>query len=83
MTREQLQARHTKCIARIEAYEDAIFALTEGGEKSFSLNTGQTVTTVTNENLKDLTSTYNSLLNLCATLNARLNGGSVIVRPAW
>jgi hypothetical protein len=84
MERDFEIARYEACKTRLLAYESAITALTVGGEKSFSINTGQTVTTVTNQDLSTLEDTYTGLLNQCEALYIRLyGGGSVHMRPAW
>lgn len=70
--------------AQIVAYEDAITALTTGGVQMYSLNTGQTVQSVTKLNLATLQAALDGLYNRLATLNARVYGaGRVNVRPDW
>lgn len=83
MDSEFLQQRIDATKAQIIAYEDAVTALSLGGVQVYSLDTGQSKQTVTRLNLGTLTQTLDSLYNRLATLQARLNGGSVLVRPAW
>ena len=78
-----IQARITATKAQIVAYEDAILALASAGIQSYKLDTGQTVQTVTKLDLTALNKTVDSLYNRCATLEARLNGGTIIGVPAW
>lgn len=79
---EFLQARIDAAQASIVAYEGAILALANGVQM-FKLDTGQTVETVTEFDVKRLQAVVTSLYATCATLEARLNGGSVIGGPAW
>lgn len=77
-----LEARIAKTKLMIEAYEDAILALSTGAQ-SYSLDTGQTRQTVTQANLGSMRSTLDALENRLTTLEARLNGAAVIVRPGF
>jgi len=77
-----LQGRIETTKLTIVAYEDALFAL-GNGVQSYTLDTGQTRQTVTKLDLSALNKTLDSLYNRCATLEARLTGGAVIVRPGW
>jgi len=78
-----LTARIEKTQEQIVAYEDAIDALILKKAKSYTLNTGQTIQIVTRQDLKDLQETLDKLLNRLATYQARRDGASTIVRPAW
>ncbi len=78
-----IQARITATKAQIVSYEDAALALSTGGVQSYTLDTGQTRQTVTRLDLDKLQTTLNSLYNRCATLEARLNGASIISRGVW
>ena len=80
-----LAARITQTQALIIAYEDAVLALTtNGGVESYTIDTGQTRTTVTRTNLKDINKSLESLYNRLCTMQARLTGGGVtIARPCW
>lgn len=67
---------------KIVAYNNAIDALTIGGVQSYTLDTGQSRTTVSKFDLKDLNDAVDGLLNRLATLEARVYGcGVVIARP--
>ena len=77
------QARITATKAQIVAYEAAALALGTNNVQSYTLDTGQTRQTVTRADLADIQRTIESLYNRCATLEARLNGGSVLVKPSW
>ena len=83
MQRDFIQARITATQAQIVAYEAASLALATDGIQSYKLDTGQTVQNVTKLDLEWITKNLNALYNLCATLEARLNGGSVNVVPLW
>ena len=68
----------------IEAYEDAVLALgVAGGVESYTLDTGQSRQTVTRADLSSLSRMLDSLYNRLATMEARLSGGTTIVRPAF
>ena len=75
----------TKTKLVITAYEDAILALAGAGAiESYTLDTGQSRQTVTRADVSSINRIINSLMNRCATLQARLNGsGSGIGRPGW
>lgn len=83
MDSEFLQQRIDATKALIVAYEDAVTALVSGGVQTYTLDTGQSRQTVTRLELATLNRNIDSLYNRLATLQARLNGGSVTVRPAW
>jgi hypothetical protein len=78
-----IQARIDATKLAIVAYEDAIIALGTSNTQSYELDTGQDRQRVTRADLKDLNTTVDSLYNRCATLEARLNGGTVSVSPGW
>ena len=79
-----LQERITKTKALIEAYEDAILAISSGGVQAYQLDTGQSVQNVTKINLSTFHKALDGLYNRLATLEARRNGTGVLtVRPAW
>lgn len=78
-----LQARITAVQAQIVAYEEAILAITSGKVQSFTLDTGQTKETVTKKNVASYQAALNGAYNMLATLEARLNGAAIQVRPAW
>lgn len=80
-----LKERITKTKLLIEAYEDAILALsTGGGVQSYTLDTGQSRQTVTRYDLDGLNETLDALYNRLCTFEARLNGsGTTHARPCW
>ena len=80
VTCEFLQERIDATKAAIIAHEAAITALSSGAE-SYTLDTGQTRQTVSKAQLGSVRIALNSLYNLLATLDARLNGGGIIVQP--
>ena len=82
MERAFIQQRIDKTKVLIIAYEDAAEALA-AGVQSYTLDTGQSRQTVTKLNLTELQNTIDRLYNRCATLGARLNGGTLTARPAW
>lgn len=69
--------------AQIAAYEAAIIAIVSKGEKSYTLDTGQTRTTVTMQNISDIRRTYEELLSLLSTLCNRVYGSGGQMRPGW
>ena len=74
----------TKAKALAAALFDAITALSIGGIQSYELDTGQTKQRVTKLDLTALQTQLDSVLNLVATLEARVNGSGVVTgRPAW
>jgi len=78
-----LRTRITATKAQIIALEDAMLALIAGTILSYSLDTGQSVQKVTKQDIDKVEAVIASLDNRCATLEARLNGGTVTARPAW
>lgn len=83
MNQAQLQARIDATNAQIDALEAAILGLISGSILSYSLDTGQSVQKVTKQDIGIVQRVIDSLYNRCATLEARLNGGTVTARPAW
>ena len=65
----------------IVAYEDAITFLITNPTKSYRLDTGQSVQDVRRQDLEALQVSLDSLMNRCATLDARLNGAATVVQP--
>lgn len=65
------------------AYGAAITAFSTSNVQSFTLDTGQSRHTVMKKDLTQLKTTYNSLLNTVATLEARIYGAAGQARPAW
>ena len=82
MDRAFIQGRIDATKIQIVVYEDALTALGTGVQ-SYTLDTGQDRQTVTKLNLTELRKTVDSLYNRCATLEARLNGGSITMRPGF
>ena len=80
-----IRERITKTRELIVAYETAVTTLLGGGVQSYTLNTNQSVQTVTKFDLASLNSTIDSLYNRCATLEARLGEGqgTVLGAPDW
>lgn len=78
-----LEARITKTKELIEAYENAILALSTGSVQSYQLDTGQTRQSVTKQQLSQLKNTLDSLENRYATLQARLGCARGYGRPAF
>jgi len=78
----ETQITNTKAtIVAIQAALDA-FAL-NGAVTTYKLDTGQTVTTVTRSEINILNAQIDVLYNRIAVLEARLNGASTVVRPAY
>ena len=70
--------------ATLEIYLDAIDALVSGRVQEYRLDTGQTVQNVTRLDLDKLQIEVDRILNRIATLEARCNGGGVVIaRPCW
>lgn len=79
-----LEERIAATKAQIVVYEEAILQLNSGAVQSYTLNTGQTTTTVTRFDVARLNQSLDSLYNRLATLEARLTGSGVVkVNPAW
>lgn len=76
--RERIAAKK----ALVIAYETAMTALSTGAQ-SYQLNTGQTQQLVTKANLGSMRLVVNNLESDIATLQARLCGATVYVRPGW
>lgn len=79
-----LQTRIDKAKEQIVAIEEAYLAIATGAISSYTLNTGQSQTTVTKSNLSTLDTLIDSLMNRVAVLEARRNGTGVSVgRGYW
>lgn len=83
MDRAFLRERITATKAAIVAYEAAQLALGTDGVQSYTIDTGQTVQKVTKLDLEWIPGMIGGLYNQCATMEARLNGGTVTVVPGW
>lgn len=75
---------------RLKATEDAIIeaesaeaSILDGAVQSYTLDTGQTRTTVTRANIRALRTYIDSLYNRRATLRARLGKGARTMRPDY
>jgi len=75
ITTAWLQARIAATKAQIEAYEDAILALSLGTVKSYTISTGQTTQVVTKKDVVRLQVDIDSLYSRLDYLDGRLNGG--------
>ena len=73
----------TSIKARIVALQAAELALASDAIQEYTLDTGQSIQRVTKVNIATLQRAINGLYNQYATLCARLEGGTVLVRPQW
>jgi hypothetical protein len=79
-----LTQRLTVTKERIERIEVAIAELESGLIQSYTMDTGQSRQVVTMVNLTEARKYLESLYNLCAMLDQRLNGSSTLIaRPGW
>jgi len=81
-----LQARIDKCkelIVAIETLIETLLTADDGDQKSYTLNTGQSVLTVTKQSIPMLEDMLTKMENRCATLCARRNGATTRVTPGW
>ena len=70
--------------AAITAWTMAQTAFASNGlMKMYKIDTGQTVQTVTREDVDLVQKTIDSLYNQLSTLCARRDGAASVVRPAW
>lgn len=77
-----LQERITATQNQIVALETALLDLTTGKIQQYTLNTGQGSQTVTKYSVNVLNNMLGALYDRLCTLEARLNGGNVIIaRP--
>jgi len=84
MNKAFVQARIDATKLAIVAYEDANLALATGGVQSYTLDTGQSKQSVTKLDIEWINRQIDTLYNRLCTLEARLNGGNVVIaRPAW
>lgn len=75
-----LEDRLASVLAQIQATEVAIIAITIDAAQSYTLDTGQSRTTVTKVNLAETIDSYEQLIGLYNNLNTRLNGKQLILR---
>lgn len=73
----------TAAKAQATALNTAILFLYANPHKSYNLDTGQGSQSVSRPDLDSLQEQYDGLLNRIATLDARCNGASQQIRPAW
>lgn len=79
-----LTARIDATKALIIAYEGAVLALgVSGGVESYELDTGQDRQRVTRSSIPALNRMLDGLYNRLATLEARVYGGAITMRPGW
>jgi hypothetical protein len=79
-----LTARIDATKALIIAYEGAVLALgVSGGVESYELDTGQDRQRVTRSSVPALNRMLDGLYNRLATLEARVYGGAITMRPGW
>lgn len=75
------QERLTKAMTRVEELETAISALLDGSIQSYQLDTGQTRTLVTKQQMSPMILALERAYNDVAVLDARLNGSTSRVVP--
>jgi len=73
----------TKAKAQAAALNTAITFLYANPHKSYTLESGQSSQQVSRPDLDSLQRQYDGLLNRIASLEARCNGASQQIRPAW
>lgn len=84
MNNQFYKERIQKAKERIVSYEDAIDQLLANQIESYQLDTGQSVQRVTKMNIEVLEKAIDTLLNRCATWEARITGcGTTYVRPGF
>ena len=72
--------RLTSIQTQITVIEAAIIAITTDNAQSYTLDTGQSRTTVTKVNLPELINSYEQLIILYTSMNTRINGKQLILR---
>lgn len=72
-----------KAKVQATALNTAILFLYANPHKSYTLDTGQSSQQVSRPDLDSLQNQYDGLLNRIASLEARCDGASQQVRPAW
>lgn len=83
MTDTFLKARIERLKTRIEKYEDAIDALVDGQLVQYTIDTGQSRQVVIVQDVPRLEKTLQGMYATLHSLEARLNGASTRVSPAW
>jgi len=77
-----LSERITKTKEIITAYEDAILFLTANPAKTYRLDTGQSVQSVTIDDMNKIQDSLDILYNRLVVFEARLSGNNVLVAGA-
>jgi len=84
MDADYIDARIAAVKARIEAYEAAILALTEGEMTQYTLDTGQSRQVVMLHDVNRLEKTLNAAYNMLQFWENKKTGGAVIQgTPGW
>ncbi len=84
MSNTFFQQQLTAAQAQLTALNEAQLAVVSGAVESYQLDTGQSVTRVTKANIGVMNRMIDVLMNRVATLEARCNGGQVLItRPGW
>ena len=79
-----VSARIEATKSAVLAYEGAVLALgVSGGVESYELDTGQDRQRVTRSSIPALNRMLDGLYNRLATLEARVYGGAITMRPGW
>lgn len=77
------QERLTKAMTRVEELETAITSLLDGSIQSYQLDTGQTRTLVTKQQMSPMILALERAYNDVAVIDARLNGSATRVVPGY
>ena len=77
------QERLTKAMTRVEELETAISSLLDGSIQSYQLDTGQTRTLVTKQQMSPMILALERAYNDVAVIDARLNGSATRVVPGY
>lgn len=77
------QERLDKAMTRVEELETAITSLLDGSIQSYQLDTGQTRTLVTKQQMSPMILALERAYNDVAVIDARLNGSATRVVPGY
>lgn len=84
LTNDFLQQRIDRAKAIIVDAETALERIATGAIDQYTVDTGQSRTTVTKSNIQVLENIIDSQLNRLSMLEARMTGSNVVVgRPGW
>lgn len=84
MSRTFFVQQIAKVQVQITAYEDVLtFFAVNNTVQSYTLNTEQSVQTVTRAQLSSIRVLLDNLYNRLATLEARVYGSAITARPGW